>query len=385
MSAGEVAEWVRASMAALLHGRVPAETHADPASLSISALKAALNAMGVAFGDCIKKHEIVERLRASLNARFASLNDDLLDDLLDALDLASLHAMALTCRRHAAHARPLLNDKVFGQGRDDDEEDEGEEDEEDEDCELRLVVCKKMVRPFRRLPAGHQWKTKLQMGTADNNIDVRMRTLGDGLAQIYVGLFCDSSGNIEVQATVRFRFNTGALCIDLESCSDRARAIIELVSGRLWFVDPGQTAYNHHYGNSVKPTISGDLLWDSDIASDSQDGAVLLRLTNPHNSFTWLPPGGVWSKAHRDHRSCVMKDDLVSTITDGFESERNGNPEYIWFRDVRSVCGLESLFEQDNIIAQLHDGRNLMPQVLKANGVLTARRSCRMNSYMYLT
>ena len=70
-------------------------------------------------------------------------------------------------------------------------------------------------------PPGTQYVTELQIGERNNNITVRMKWLGNGHAQIYVGLYCDASGDIEIQATEHVSFCSKSLSFSFDSISDK--------------------------------------------------------------------------------------------------------------------------------------------------------------------
>jgi hypothetical protein len=307
---------------------------------------------------------------------FAKLADELVEIIFSYLDLAALHSMALVCQRYRARATHLLSTKTFY------DREKLEDEDEEEDEAPQIMMSKSLFDAFAQ-SVDTLYATKVQLGAANNNITVRMKCLGNGIIQIYVGLYCDCSGDIEVQATVRPRVNPKTLSITLRGISDE----IDRATGELSFVAPGQMVRSERIPAGTR---MGDLIWTSELSRDSEDGDVLLRvraspfLSTPlsfsdGNYFNWLPPCGAWVRASSDHRENFIAEDLETILRDE-ELEREihelgrsrAGP---WVRDVRGVPGLECL-EQAQIMAQFHSRAALRSTVLNVDGELLSRRRC---------
>ena len=178
------------------------------------------------------------------------LNDDVLTKLIEELAPPELQMTAIVCHRTRAIAAPLLRFSSFTMT-----VDSGE-------ASFRTMWSKSICAET----ATREWGL-VSCGGKNKQLDAMLK-ISSGIAQFYVGSFCDS-GDIRLQATVDLRRASvdDALRISLE-----APAVYLPLHGSFAYLTPGQTFCLAGEEFTTQPD---DLIWSSAHAEENDRAPVI--------------------------------------------------------------------------------------------------------------
>jgi len=427
MSGEDIAAWVQCSMAKLIEGAreqagdVPASTEKK---LSIRELKELCRSHSVDTSSALERTDLValaqpflpggvheQKAARTEPTNLITIDDDALDGILAVVTMTTLRSVGLTCARLACRATPLLATKEFFGGDyeedDDDDDDDDEEDEEEEVGGIKTVMSKERVIWTMRMPAGLYWKSKMTMGNWDG-YTVRLRSLGNGRAQIYCKIDMSSDGeqDREMQATVRFGLSTkssstaGDRALDPEGWGRKNDLLFKLhsesgdddVTGEFSHLVPGRNLIDF----ADLKAKTGDLLWGSEDADSRQlcsSGAMLLRRT-ADSKLSWLSPGGTWLRGeYSDLQGYLGADNehWIIKFRKHFDCEYDAYAAYapvdtrrFWLREIGGVRGLEDL-EQLGVLAQFCCLRTQNRRVLTQDGAIKAPEGAALHARFWWT